>query len=366
MSQLCLFGGGSTGKKFLKSESWEELKEKYSGIVFYDNNHTLPENIEGVERIKTLDDQKDILITSSCFCEIYYECVVNAKRVIGIFDSEDDCIYDYRLLCKKKRSGYDNEAMILYSEEEKQIRKKHLQTYLETKDLYHNISEVAIMLSNLCNYARLHPQCPACHIKDKEIMPGSKVYQIMDELAGDGYEGSICFHIYNEPTIDPRLFMFIQYAKKKMPNCKVRVYSNGYYLNQMMVEEFHDVGVDVLITTGYGIEEYERLISFDVSYPYSVEWGCLDERMDWYNEENIGQKLISPQCYTFLNQVCIYSNGEIGTCCLDYRTPYKMGNIFETPLKDILNSRELIAFQDELINGDRSRFSLCSNCHWHR
>ncbi len=59
-------------------------------------------------------------------------------------------------------------------------------------------------------------------------------------------------------------------------------------------------------------------------------------------------------------------NGEIGTCCLDYRTPYKIGNIFETPLKDILNSREVIAFQDELINGYRSRFSLCNNCHWHR
>lgn len=103
-------GGGKTGKRFLESESWKNLKEKYSGIVFYDNNHTLPESIEGVERVKTLDDQKDILITSSCFLEIYYECVVSGRRVIGIFDAEDDCIYDYRLLCKKKRSGYDNEA----------------------------------------------------------------------------------------------------------------------------------------------------------------------------------------------------------------------------------------------------------------
>lgn len=366
MPQLCLYGAGNIGRKFMESKSWKEMKKRYTNFAFYDNNQKLPERIAGVERIKSLDQQRDILITCNHFLEVYYECVVESKNVIGIYDLEDDCIYDYKSLCKKRRTGYDNEEMIVYSENERQIRKKHLQAYLETRDLYHNISEVAIMLSNLCNYAIIHPQCPANCVKEKEIMPGSKVYQILDELGKINYEGSICFHIYNEPTIDPRLFVFIQYAKRKMPNCKIRVYSNGYYLNQTMVEEFHDIGVDVLITTGYGIEDYKRLINLDVRYPFSVEWGHLDERMDWYREENTKQKLTVSQCYTFLNQICIYSNGEVGTCCLDYKTPYKLGNVFETSLKEVLSSRELLAFQDELIKGDRSRFPLCGNCHWHR
>ena len=366
MSRLCLFGAGNTGIIFLKSKSWEKLQKEYTDMVFYDNNQDLPQCIDGVERVKEIADEDDVLITSNSFLEIYRECVISKRNVIGIFDSEEDRVFDYKTMCKKKRTGYENEAIIVYNEEERLIQKKHLQCYLDTKDLYHNISEVAIMLSNLCNYAILHSQCPAHYVKQKEIMSGDKVYQIMDELAEDGYEGSICFHIYNEPTIDPRLFMFIHYAKKKMPKCKVRVYSNGYYLNQMMFEEFHNIGADVFNTTGYGTEEYERLIDLDINYPLNVVWGHLDERLDWYNEENVEQKLLDSRCYTLLDQVCIYSNGEIGTCCLDYKTPYKLGNTYEASLKEILNSEKLIAFQDELIEGNRCRFSLCSNCHWNR
>jgi len=366
MSRLCLFGAGNTGKKLLHSKLWEELQQKYEDIVFYDNDPELQENIDGIKCVKYIEDGMDVLITSCFFFEIYRECIVNKKNVIGIFDPEKNIVCDYQTMCKRKRTGYDNAAMIAYTVEERLMQERHLQSYLETKDLFHNVSEVAIMLSNLCNYAILHPQCPANHVKEKEIMPGSKVYQIMDELAENKYEGSICFHIYNEPTIDPRLFMFIHYAKKKMPNCKIRIYSNGYYLNKMMIEEFHDVGANAFNTTGYGREEYERLIDLDVSYPLNVVWGHLDERMDWYKEENVEQRLVDSRCYTFLDQVCIYSNGEIGTCCLDYKTPYKLGNIFEASLKEILNSKALIAFQDELLNGKRGRYSLCSNCHWNR
>ncbi len=366
MSKLCLFGAGNTGKICLKSESLRTIQKNYDDIVFYDSNQDAPEIIDGVARIKSIDNEMEVLITSNCFSEIYRECVLNKRAIVGIFDSEEDAVCDYKTMCKKKRIGYENEEMVAYMEKERQIQEKHLQNYLKTKDIYHNISEVAIMLSNLCNYAILHTQCPAHHVKKKEIMPGSKVYQILDELAEDGYEGSICFHIYNEPTIDPRLFMFIQYAKKRMPNCRIRVYSNGYYLNQTMVEEFRDVGADVLTTTGYGVEEYERLVDLNVTYPFSVVWGHLDERLDWYQGENAEQKLVNSGCYTFLNQLCIYSNGEIGTCCLDYKTPYQLGNVFERSLKETLGEKELIAFQDELINGNRSRCSLCSNCHWNR
>lgn len=366
MGTICLFGAGNTGRICLKSKSLCAIRNKYVDVVFYDSDQTLPESIDGIERVKSISDDMEVLITSNCFSEIYRECILKKRKVIGFFDSKEDVICDYESMCKKRRCGYENRAMIEYIEEERQIQKKHLQDYLITKDLYHNMSEVAIMLSNLCNYAILHPQCPANHVKKKEIMPGSKVYQIMDELADDGYEGGICFHIYNEPTIDPRLFMFIQYAKKRMPGCKIRVYSNGYYLNHMMIEEFHDIGADIFTTTGYGVDEYERLVDLDVKYPFSVVWGNLDERLDWYKEENAEQSLINPGCYTLLNQVCIYSNGEIGTCCLDYETPYKLGNIFEMSLKEILGRRELVMFQDELISGNRSRFSLCRNCHWNR
>lgn len=364
MARLCLFGAGNTGKKFLKSESCKRISDKYDDIVFYDNDPNMPENIEGIKRIKNFDTDIVVLITSRLFWDIYKECVVRKIKVIGVFDPDEDNVCDYKTMCKKQGGGiYENDEMIKYNEETRKAYEISVKNYKKTNDIYHNTLEVAIMLSNLCNYAMLHRRCPANCIKAKEIMPGNKVYQIMDELADSDYKGSICFHIYNEPTIDPRLFMFIQYAKNKMPNCKVRIYSNGYYLNKMMTEEFYDIGTDVLVTTGYGMEEYKRLIDIGVKYPFSVVWGNLDERMDWYMEENIKEEIYNPICSSFLKQVCIYSNGEIGACCFDYKTPYRLGNVFEYSLKEVLENRKVIEFQNELLSGNRSRFSICKNCH---
>ena len=364
MAKLCLFGAGNTGRKFLDSQSYKRCLNKYTDIVFYDNDPNLPENIEGIKRVENLDKDMAILITSRLFRGIYSECIIRKINVIGIWNPDEDCVYDYKTMCKKARSGYENDEMIEYNESANQAYEINLKEYQKTNDLYHNTLEVAIMLSNLCNYASIHQRCPANCIKTKEIMPKDKVCQIMDELGDSGYKGSICFHIYNEPTMDPRLFMFIKYAKNKMPTCKVRIYSNGYYLNKMMTDEFHDIGADALVTTGYGIEEYERLIDIGVEYPYSVVWGNLDERMDWYNRENTGGGVYTAKCSSLLKQVCIYSNGEIGTCCLDYKTPYRLGNIFESSLKEVLNNRKVIGFQNELLRGDRSRFPICGNCHW--
>jgi 2-deoxy-scyllo-inosamine dehydrogenase (SAM-dependent) len=219
------------------------------------------------------------------------------------------------------------------------------------------------MLSNLCNYACLHKACPANGVRTKEIMPGGVVYKIFDELSDDNFEGEVCFHLYNEPLIDPRLFNFIHYSKEKMPNVNIHIYSNGYYLNNTMVKELEDAGVTRITTTAYGDDEWKRLTALDVSVAFHVLYGNLDQRLDLYNYRE--GTSCSRRCISFFEQIPIYVNGDIGTCCLDWKHTYNLGNIYNHSLKEIVNSEEIREFQLSLLNGDRSRFVICRNCEWY-
>ncbi len=161
-------------------------------------------------------------------------------------------------------------------------------------------------------------------------------------------------------------FFFCDMVKRMLPKAKVMAYSNGYYLNQTMVDDLIDVGIDVITVTGYGKSEYSRLQSLRVDIPYRILNGNLDERMDVYKRPINKLKISYDPCRSFITQTCIYSNGEVGVCCLDYEHPYGLGNIFDESLESILNSEGVTAFQDELLLGNRGRYAICQNCNWNR
>ena len=370
---IILFGAGKIGNKFIESQCFKRLKSETDNIVFYDNNKALPTVINGVKRLDKLEtmsqnENVEIIITCAAWTEVYRLCIQNGYKIIKIYDEKSDEILTIRDYCKRNVRYYENwECAKYHSEKNKEVL-TNKERFLKTGDLFGNMTEVAIMLSNLCNYAEIHQKCPASCILEKQIMPSRIVYKILDELAMSKYHGTICFHIYNEPLIDPRLFMFIQYIKKTMPSAKVKIYSNGYYLNTTMFEELHEIGTNVLFTTGYGKHEYERLIELDteMGMALSVCYGNLDDRMDYYTKKSTTHIVSNDICDTYLYQIPIYSNGDIGTCCLDYRHPYGLGNINECSLENCLRDRRIIDFQMKLLRGDRTTFPICTNCCWRR
>lgn len=109
---------------------------------------------------------------------------------------------------------YINKKSAMQEKERKAKRAEKVSAYIRGGNLSDCISGVSIMLSNLCNYACIHEKCPAHFIREKEIVSSKNVKAVIDELGDMGFDGRLSFHIYNEPMIDPRLFWFIEYAKK--------------------------------------------------------------------------------------------------------------------------------------------------------
>lgn len=358
LSEVIVFSD-EEGMVFLNSLQCSELK-KHAHVHAYVGGVPNPEELSGhaISRIIISSN------TLPFIQETYYVCILRGYKNISIYNIKRGEFSTYGEICMELHGEYENIHHILYRYNKSVKANKARENFLQSDDLFSNIQEIDIMLSNLCNYASLHRKCPLSSVSQKEIMPKAKVLKILDELSASNYQNEIAFHVYNEPLIDPRLFMFISYAKNSMPNCSVRILSNGYYLTQCLVDELKEVGVDILETTAYGRAEYERLLTFDVDFPYDILWGDLDNRLNLYEERKEPICSGKPCPRLALLQTDIYSNGDVGLCCLDYRHSYNLGNVFTDTLKSVMQSTKMISIQKELLKGNRSMFDMCKNCSW--
>ena len=113
--------------------------------------------------------------------------------------------------------------------------------------MFEHTSRISIELSNLCNYARIHKKCPLNLVETPVILPAKIVFDVLETLERYNFQGIIAFHTYNEPLIDPRLFQFIEFARKACPHSDIFILTNGYYLTQTLADELVDSGVSKII-----------------------------------------------------------------------------------------------------------------------
>lgn len=225
-----------------------------------------------------------------------------------------------------------------------------------------NTKRVSIELSNLCNYSNIHKKCPLSHIREPVILPAKIVRDVIDTLAGQDFKGTIAFHTYNEPMNDPRLFSFIEYARKACPESHIYICTNGYYFSEVLAEEMVEAGVSEVHISAYSQSEYKRLSSIKMRVPCTVEFMKLDERLNLYDRE---ESDISGPCFAPLNEVIISREGSVSLCCLDWKRECTFGDLHEQSFKDVLKSGELHAVYERLSRGERF-LHICKKCGWVR
>lgn len=206
-----------------------------------------------------------------------------------------------------------------YFEEEENIYKNFFasdnkQPYDLKRVTLSDIKHIFFELSNMCVYAHLHPRCPVNLQKDKKVLSSKIVKKVIDELGKINFKGFIAFHRYNEPLIDPRLFELISYVKVRCPKAMIRILTNGFYLNQTIIDELYDHGIESLEVSAYFPEEYKRLIKLRAKFPYEVFCSILDTRLSLYDRKKIN---LRKPCYAQINDITINCEGRLSLCCLD-------------------------------------------------
>lgn len=377
MENIVVICGASASGQQLSEKLITE--KKHLKIIFADNNIRKIKS-EAVMKISELTDEYPIYIASHAYIEIYKQLLkyVDYKTIKAIYldgilidltgiDRRENLVAQLdQYVQKELRIRYCNEA---YNEIEARIKSESLAKiarFQKTNNLYSNICAVSLELSNICNYAMIHPKCPAYYKKEKTIMPKENVIEVLDELSEMEYNGMIQFTAYNEPLIDPRLFTFLEYVNNHIPKAYVRIYSNGFYLNQTMVDELEEAGVAILCVTAYGNAEWDRLTKLKVSIPYEVHMCEFPNSLD--DRKNIYEQCETAKC----NEPCmslmslhIHSDGKIAMCCLDWKADEYLPVRKEhgMPMKNILEKEEIKEDVRQLLKGDR-KHTICKNCTW--
>ena len=94
-----------------------------------------------------------------------------------------------------------------------------------------------------------------------------------------------------------------------------------------------------------------------------LEWG---EEFEW---PDLAAESISPDddayCHGLCDQIGVLSDGRVVPCCLDSDGVITLGNIFETPLEEIISSPRACAIRDGF-GRRRATEELCRRCGYAR
>lgn len=168
---------------------------------------------------------------------------------------------------------------------------------------------------------------------------------------------SISLHCYEANdigiSIDDYLkscFDFCREAAEKGIISVMRLWNEGGKdaMNEKILSEMHS----------YFTDEWKEIYSgFKLCEKVFLEWG---RKFDWPDAEGEykGEK---HSCYGLRDQIGVLCDGRVVPCCLDAEGSIDLGNIFESPLDEILNSPRALALK---VSFEKKRVceELCKRC----
>ena len=175
------------------------------------------------------------------------------------------------------------------------------------------------------------------------------------------FKVSISLHSYEANKVCESLdsylsdcFDFCKKASKKGIISVLRLWNIGGLesLNDEIIAKMHSA------FDGGTTKEWQEIYSgYKIDEKLFLEWGDLFEWPDIDGEEYGGDH----GCYGLRDQIGVLCDGTVVPCCLDADGAIDLGNIFNTPLEDILNSERAKRLRQSFIDKNVCE-ELCRKC----
>ena len=214
------------------------------------------------------------------------------------------------------------------------------------------------------------------------VMKEELLYSIIDQLHTMDYRGTIVLFSNNEPLLDGRIFKFIEYARKQLPNARHKICTNGTLLN---VEKFLNLvkNLDKIIVDNYDdnfqltppIEK--TLIDFQALPPQTYADSPCEViiSMRKKNQKLLTRGGAAPNRINEPNKFrptapCIYPfvymevrpDGTISPCCQLPMGTINLGDLNKQSLREIWRGQVYQDFCKEMYFNGRQSFSDCEFC----
>lgn len=198
--------------------------------------------------------------------------------------------------------------------------------------------------------------------------------KIIDQLAEIDYSGRLALFSNNEPLLDDRILDFHKYAREKLLNARMHLYTNGTlltkeifvelikYLDELIIDNYNQ-NLD-LIPASKMIEEYaeenpeiKEKVTIVLRKPNEIltsRGGDAPNRTEVNIENGIS-------CVYPFQQLIIRPDGKVSLCCNDPLGKSTMGDANEESLLDIWNGEKFNFVRKQIING-RENYEHCKRC----
>jgi hypothetical protein len=131
------------------------------------------------------------------------------------------------------------------------IEDDHLRSTVTSADaielIRKHVEQIELETTSYCN--RTCAFCPNSFIdrlSEKRIMPEVTWETILDGLREIEYSGAVVWSRYSEPLSERRILERLRQVREAAPNSRIRIYSNGDFLDADYLRELEKAGLDSL------------------------------------------------------------------------------------------------------------------------
>ena len=228
---------------------------------------------------------------------------------------------------------------------------------------------LSLELSPYCNLAKEHDWCPSI-LRDKSGKPTSDsrlVTIIEDAVENLGFDGWVSFHYYNEPLLSIHRIEYL-YANSLYKN--FMLWTNGLLFDRKHLEKNDDI---VKMFTWIYISDYKGEPEFYSSlrkrYPgVKIQAEDLytpfgqsrhDNRRTIYGNDAEVPRVV---CTGVRYELPIDWKGNVHLCCRDWNETYKIGNINDNLLSELLVDTDYERLVNDLQKGATNVPDVCRQC----
>ena len=276
-------------------------------------------------------------------------------------------------------------------------RKNKLRDVLETKQIGANepplFSWIEFNLSGSCNRRCdfcpwSNPEWRSSHFQNVTDNNGilhlqTEVYEgVMKDLNKVGFKGGIIYSGFSETFLYKHLEEVIKISKEQCPESRIEINTDGDFLTIDKLNTIFEAGLTRLDVSVYdGPDKVKPFEDLRVEAGLSKEQFHIRER--WYAPEehfgigalsnragaNIMPEINVNEIHTALKRKCFYPfyqlivdfDGAVLLCNHDWDKRLTMGNVKETSILDIWNSKKYKEVRGNLANANRNH-SPCNRC----
>lgn len=234
---------------------------------------------------------------------------------------------------------------------------------------------ITMELSNWCNLASLHKDCPAHTAGPKHVLHNSIIEDVVETCASLDYTGSFAWHMYNEPMADKRLASLCRLVKQSCPKSKgTLLWTNGEYLTVEKAKELVEAGVYLFRVSIYTVEMANKLREIALQVP-EANWRFsnfiqgFDSRLTQYDapkKEPAGApnaRTVFRPCHAPLTDITITHKGQVILCCMDWKHENVFIDLNMVPFSEFIEYHfsQMESVQKNLVKGIRT-LPLCRRC----